>query len=341
MTDIVKCREAVLAIKNAILQSRYQAAKAANREQLMLYYNIGRYVSENTRSGKWGTGAVEEISRQLQSELPGLRGFSPTNMKYMRLFYDNWKGNANRQLPTDDLEKMDTTAIRQLVTDELKTDDMEAFLSIGFTHHTEIISKCKTAEEHWYYIKRCAYEFWSVEALKSHIRADEFHRYGAVINNFVSTMPDTKLSAKAVRSFKDEYLLDFINIEDDDDPETSDERVLSKALIADIQKFITSFGEGFCFVGREQRVIVGEQEFFIDLLFFSRNLNCLVAVELKRSSFKAAYLGQLNFYLSALDKHMKKPHENKSIGLLLCKDINKAVAELAVQDFNKPMGIAI
>lgn len=356
MTDLVKYREAVKVIKNAILQSRYHAARLVNAERLLLYYDIGNYVSDNTRSGKWGTGAIEEISRQLQIELPGLRGYSPSNIKYMRTFYEEWAGifNPNRQLTTDDLSEKKDILIRQLSTGELKRSKIkynlpkgdlhvmayDAFMRVGFTHHTVILTKCKNTEERWYYIMRCAAEFWDVEKLKDHIAVDDFAHEGALPNNFALTIPDEKMAARAVRSFKDEYLVDYINIDDEDEPELIDERVMSKEIIADIRKFITTFGEGFIPVGSQYRMIIEEQEFFIDILLFNRNLNCLVAIELKKGAFKPAYLGQLNFYLSALDDYVRKPHENNAIGLLLCKDTKKSIVELAVRDFNKPMGVA-
>jgi len=358
MSELMKYNEDVNIIKNAILQSRYRAAHASNKERLLLNYCIGRYVSENTRNGKWGTGAIELISKQLQKELPGLRGYSASNIKNMRLFNEEWFGifDPYRQLTTGELDSVGGSAIRQLLTgelqningslnrhfasDDLETTKLDAFMSIGFTHHVTIIEKCKSTDERFYYIMRCAAEFWSVERLKEHIENDDYSHMGALPNNFELTIPDVKLAARAVRSFKDEYLLDFINIDEDDDPEVIDERVHDRQIISDIKKFIITFGEGFCPVDIQHRVIVDEEEFFIDILLFNRNLNCLVAIELKKGAFKPAYLGQLNFYLSALDECVKKPHENNSIGLLLCKDTKKSIVELAVRDFNKPMGVA-
>jgi predicted nuclease of restriction endonuclease-like (RecB) superfamily len=282
MTELMKYQEAVSKIKSAILQSRYQAAQLANREQLLLYYSIGRYVSFNTRTGKWGTGAIDEISRQLQVELPGLRGYSASNIRYMRIFYEEWSDtfDLNRQLLTDDLSDTDDGSLHHLASDELQiggdyanrhlsSDDLEsehleAFMRVGFTHHREILAKCKTIDERWYYIMRCASEFWTVEALKEHIRARDFDHLGALPNNFTLTIPNEKLAARAIRSFKDEYLLDYINIEDEDDPEVVDERVLNKEIIANIRKFVIAFGEGFCPIDSHYRVIVDEQEFFIE-----------------------------------------------------------------------------
>ncbi|GHV78385.1 hypothetical protein AGMMS49944_01760 [Spirochaetia bacterium] len=358
MPNVEIYADAVQKIKAAILQSRYLAASVANAEQLKLYYAIGQYVSENSRTGKWGAGAIEAISGQLQQELPGLRGFGATSMKYMRIFFEEWTNEfekarhlssddlgspllpiENRHLPSDEIANKTTEpSNRQLPTADLKVDNKEAFLKIGFTHHREILAKCKNPDERWYYIRRCASEFWSVETLKSHIRADDYSHTGALPNNFKLAMPDKKLAARAVRAFKDEYLLDYINIEDADD---DDERVLETAIVAKIKKFIMTFGDGFCFIGNQYRLIVDGEESFIDLLFFNRDLQCLVAVELKRGKFKPSYLGQLSFYLSALDEYVKKPDENPSIGIVLCKEAKKTIVELAVRDYNRPMGVAV
>ena len=338
--ELLTYREAVKKIKSAILQSRYRSAQKANAEMLNLYYNVGKYISVNTRTGKWGTGAIENISAQLQGEIPGLHGFSPSNMKNMRIFFEQWESELerNRQLITADLDANDeSTLIRQLPTAELDEVKAAAFCRVGFTHHREILRKCKTADERWYYVLRCADEFWSVQSLKSHLRANEYVSFGSMPNNFQLTLPDEKTAAIAVRSFKNEYLIDFVDIKESDD---YDERDVESALVAEVKKFIMTMGDGFCFIGSQYRLLVDEEEFFIDMLLFNRNLQCLVAFELKRDKFRPADLGQLSFYLSALDKYVRKPNENKSIGILLCQEMNRTVVELAVQDYGKPMGVA-
>ena len=332
--------DAVRTIKKAIQQSRYLAARLANGEQLKLYFRIGGYVSANTRRGKWGTGAVEAISNALQTELPGLRGFSAANMKKMRIFYEEWSGLANRSLTTNDFDVQVHPAknkIGSLPTNDFTFDDTDSFLAVGFTHHMEIIFKCKTLEERQYYIRRCAAEFWSVDTLRNHIEAQDYVKNGNSPCNFNRTIPDKLLAQAALRSFKDEYLLDFINVESDD-PEY-DERVFSKDLIANIQKFIQSLGPEFCFVSREQRLIFEEEESFVDLLFFHRKLRCLVALELKTGSFKPSQLGQLSYYLSLLDDKMKLPEENPSIGLVFCRKAKRAIVEMAVRDYSRPLGV--
>lgn len=349
--NTLDCIEAVKKIKAAILQSRYMAARLANAEQLKLYFGIGAYVSANSREHKWGTGAIEAISRRLQIELPGLRGFSARSIKYMRTFYEAWNAaGVIRQLPSAELEQgqilhlpiatMQDNPNRQSSIADLPSEDIAAFLQIGFTHHISLLERCKDMAERWYYIRRCAAEFWSVEALKAHIKADDFRKYGALPNNFALTLPDARQAAMAVRTFRDEYLLDYINIDDADSEQDVDERELNKALVMEVKKFIQSLGHDFCYIADGYRVIEEDEESFIDLLFFHRGLKCLVAIELKRGRFKPIYLGQLNYYLSVLDDRERHPDENPSVGLILCREAKRRIVELAIRDFGKPMGVA-
>jgi predicted nuclease of restriction endonuclease-like (RecB) superfamily len=348
--------EAIKAIKQAILKSRYKAAMLANREMLMLYFGVGEYISKNSREGAWGTNAIEVISTQLQKELPGLRGFSTTNLKNMRLFYEAWEQaipySQNRQLSTDDFRQMASDdlqitdnhkinheiLIRQLSTDELSTNQLLSyFVSIGFTHHITIINGVKQIEERLFYIEQCAQGFWKVEKLQYNIKSNLYTQQGSLINNFVATISEADFRGKALRSFKDEYLLDFVNLED---PDETDERVLENEIVLNIKKFIMALGTDFTFIGNQHRVIVDEREFFVDLLFFNRQLQSLVAIDLKKKDFKPEYVGKMNFYLSTLDEYEKKPHENPSIGIILCKEKSNKIVEFAFRDTSKPMGVA-
>jgi len=315
-------REAVKTIKEAILRSQYRAATSVNKEQLSLYYGIGRYVSKNSRIGFWGKGAIEQISSLLQKELPGLRGFSTVGEGCFLVLE----------------KKLLLSVIRQPLADEFNWAD---FLSIGFSHHTEIISKAKTLEARLFYIHECATRYWSKYTLRDYLKADLYSHRGTLPNNFAQTLPDTKQALKAVCSFKDEYLLDFINVEElDEQEEDLDEKIVEKAIVANVKKFIMTFGQDFSFIGNQYRMEVAGEEMFIDLLFFNRELNSLVAVELKSGKFRTSYLGQLNTYLSALDTYIRKPHENPSIGIILCREMNQTFVEFAVRDYNKPMGVA-
>jgi predicted nuclease of restriction endonuclease-like (RecB) superfamily len=331
----------VQAIKDAIVKSRYRAATVVNSEMLSLYYGIGKYISENSRSNFWGTGAIDAISERLQQELPGLRGFSAGNIKKMRIFFEEWcEPIGNRASSTYDLllPVNQDIEIRALATHDIEKIPT-GFLSIGFTHHYEILKKATSLDERLFYIERCATEFWSVEKLKYNLKSDLYGKQGTLPNNFQATISNEDFQRKALQSFKDEYLLDYINIESSPDDEP-DERVLETEIVNNIRKFIMSLGKDFSFVGNQHRLIVAEQEFFIDLLFFNRQLQSLVAIELKRGKFKPEYLGKMNFYLSALDDLVRLPHENPSIGIILCKDQNQQLVEYAFRDMSKPMGVA-
>ncbi|MDR0683369.1 MAG: PDDEXK nuclease domain-containing protein [Dysgonamonadaceae bacterium] len=362
--------EAVKAIKEAILRSQYRTVSTANREQLSLYYGIGRYVSENSRIGFWGTGAIKQISNDLQKELPGLRGFSAENMKKMRHFYEEWAAVLNWSPMATEIElnhppmagDLQLTEYKDAVNRSPMATDLQVnenllisiicqpvagefnpveFLQVGFSHHMEIINKTKSLDARLFYIHECATRFWSKYTLRDYLKADLYGKRGSMPNNFEQTLPDVRQALKAIGVFKDEYLLDYFNVEQygerDDD---IDERVLEQGIIANIRRFIMTFGQDFSFIGNQYRVEVDNEEFFIDLLFFNRELNALVAIELKSGKFRPSYLGQLNFYLSALDERVRKPHENPSIGIILCKEMNRTVVEFAVRDFTKPMGVA-
>lgn len=337
---------AVKAIKQAILESRYRAARHVNKEVLALNYGIGRFISINSRSAKWGSNAIAVISSLLRQELPGVKGYSEASIKMMRTFYEEWRCLfENRQLPIDDLGNQlmlshinDKIEIRQLVTDELSASDLACFLNVGFTNHYVILTKAKSKEERLFYIRRCAAEFWKVETTKYYLSENLFKKEGTIQQtNFNKTIDNAAFKQRALQSFKDEYLLDFVNIED---PELVDERVIEQRIIQNVKNFIMAFGADFTFMGNQYRLEVAGQEFVVDLLFFSRRLRSLVAFELKRGEFKPEYTGKMNFYLAALDKYVKLPDENPSIGIILCKTKNDEIVELSFSDTSKPMGVA-
>ncbi len=337
---------AVQTIKDAILRSQYQAAKLVNREMLSLYYGIGRYISANSREGFWGTGAIRTISEKLRKELPGLKGFSETNLKNMRLFYEEWEPIFNKSaistiissVATDEIETTLLLPAKSSVT----TDDLESFLSLDFTHHIAILNGEKDATKRLKYIHLSLANRWNTKYLQQQIKDNVADKYGAIPSNFGVTIKDSRDAIKALNMFKDEYLLDFINTEEIGirDLADIDERVVEKQIIHNIKKFIMTFGRDFAFVGNQYHLEAFSEDFFPDLLFFNRELNCLVVVELKTGDFKPGYLAQLMTYLRILDDKVKKPHENPSIGIVLCKTANKDFVEYVIQDYAKPMGVA-
>lgn len=343
--EISTLKKDVQAIKTAILKSQHTVAREANRELLSLYYGIGHYVSERTRKGAWGTGAINYISQQLQKELPGLRGFSASAIKRMRTFYEEWSAAVNRPLPVGDLSNNDDVVdiqcliIRPLVVGEL---DWGEFLSLSFTHHSEILAKTNTLDERIFYIRKAAENQWSKDRLIEELKADLFQHQTLMPNNFNQTIPDKVSALKAIEMFKDNYLLDFVNMEELDahSKEDVDERIVEQRIVQHVKDFIMTFGTDFTFVGNQYHLEKFGIEQFPDLLFYNRELASLVCVELKFGDFKPAYLGQLSAYLRILDSEVKKPFENPSIGIVLCKSVNKAFVEFLIQGYENPMGVA-
>ncbi len=354
MSDIVNTTEyaeltnAVQAIKGAILQSQQHALAAINQEQLALYYGIGRFVSMNTRNKNWGKGFIEAVSEQLRKELPGLRGFSAASLRKMRTFYEEWQMlSDNSFVETNklvDIESNSFVGTNELPTVQFKIDanfPITAFMSIGFTHHYAIISKVKDVEQRKFYIQFAADSKAKVEDLEQIINDDLYSHQGELPNNFKKTIPDQLQAYRAITMFKDEYLLDFINTEElfirDKD---RDERVIEQRIVQNVKEFIMTFGKDFTFVGNQYHLEKFGVEEFPDLLFFNRELAALVCVELKDGPFRTSYLGQLAGYLRILDDEVRKPNENPSIGIILCKSANKKFVEYVIQDYDKPMGVA-
>lgn len=341
--DTADYNAAVQTIKEAILRSQYQAAKLVNREMLSLYYGIGQYISANSREGFWGTGAIKTISERLRKELPGLKGFSQTNLKYMRMFYEEWSPVIESKISKSSAvaDGIDTDSLLPVKSSAV-ADDLERFLNLSFSHHIIILAEEKNIEKRWKYISLAIENKWDKRFLKAQIKDKAADKYGAMPSNFGVTIKDSRDAIKALNMFKDEYLLDFINTEEIGirDIQDIDERVVEKEIIHNIKKFIMTFGRDFAFVGNQYHLEAFSEDFFPDLLFFNRELNCLVVVELKTGNFKPGYLAQLMTYLRILDDKVKKPHENPSIGIVLCKNANKDFVEYVIQDYAKPMGVA-
>lgn len=357
MSDIINYKNAVDVIKTAILQSQARAAKAVNQEQLALYYGIGRYISENTRNHGWGTGVLKQISDSLRLELPGLRGFSETNLKNMRMFYEAWKSiESNSSVATDELanpysvslDKLGQAAdneqntIRQLQLTNYTEFPLAEFLSISFTHHIAIINSAKDFDERLFYIRFCHNYKPTTEDLPDIIKKqDLYHHQDKMPNNFLATIPDYKQAYRAIRMFKDDYLLDFINVEElgmhDEDV---DERVIESSIVHNVKNFIMTFGRGFAFCGSQVHYDKLGHDHWIDLLFFNRDLNRTVVFELKNGRFKAGYLGQLSAYLRILNDDDRRSHEEAPIGIILCRGADKEYADYIMQDFKQPMGVA-
>lgn len=335
-------------LKQNIVHSRYMAARLANREQILLYLRIGQMLQQKVENEKWGGQVIEKIATDLQNELPGIKGFSHRNLWKMKQFYCDYQSIIILPPLVAELhssKKKPVKSISQTVSAKLDGNsnplilppavaEFEMLLNIGFSLHILIMNKCHELPERLFYINKTAENFWSKRTLEHHLNSDLYRNQGTLVNNFSNALPK-EIGANALKLFQDEYLFDFINLDED-----ANEKVFETEIVGNIKNAIMALGQGFTFVGNQYRLEVGGQEFFIDLLFYNRILQCLVVFELKKAAFKPEHAGQLNFYLNVLDEKVKLPHENPSIGIVLCKDKNNTVVEFAFKNIEKGMGAA-
>lgn len=322
-----------------IQQSRTQAIKAVNVELINLYWNVGAYIKQKLAASEWGDKTVDELADFIQKNNPELKGFNRRGLYRMIQFYETYVNTPivsalRTQLqPTD---KQVDIIVSPLVTQfnfELQDIRKTILSQITWTNHMIIFSRCKSEEEREFYIKLAIQEKYSKRELERQISSSVFER--TMLGNVnISSLPQN-IQADIANAFKDSYVFDFLNL-----PEPFNESDLQKGLLHQIKNFILELGRDFLFIGEEYKVQVGNSDFYIDLLFFHRSLQCLVAFELKADKFKPEHLGQLNFYLEALDRNERKRHENPSIGILLCKDKENEVVEFALSRSLSPAMIA-
>jgi predicted nuclease of restriction endonuclease-like (RecB) superfamily len=279
-----------------IKQARTHAIQAVNRELINLYWRIGEHISKKVEQAEWGQSVVKQLAEYLQINEPDLKGFSDKNLWRMKQFYEAYK----------DFPKL-SPLLRE----------------ISWTNNLTILSRSKTIEEQEFYLKLCSQEKYSSRELERQINSGVFERI--MLGNAKLSPLLREIHSGINNSFKDSYVFEFLNLS-----EPHSESDLQHGLITQMKNFILELGKDFLFIGQEYKIQVGNSDFFIDILFYHRGLQCLVAFELKADKFKPEHLGQLNFYLEALDRDVKKPNENPSIGILLCKDKDKEVVEYAL-----------
>ncbi len=283
-------------VYDLIRQARERALRAVNKELIELYWKVGEYISLRVEQEKWGKGVVKELASYLRQAEPDLKGFSPQNLWRMKQFFEAYVGN----------EKL-SPLVREL----------------SWTNNLVILSRTKDEMEREFYLRLSIRERYSKRSLERAINSLTFER---VVTTDQKLSPAVaELHPELNAHFKDLYVLDFLNL-----PDQHSEKELQKAILSNLKDFILELGSDFTFVGEEYRIQVGNTDFFIDLLFYHRELQCLVPVELKIDKFQPEYLGKMNFYLEALDRDVKKPHENPSVGIILCKDKDDQVVEYAL-----------
>lgn len=279
-----------------IKQSRTNAIRAVNIELINLNWTIGEYISNKLEKSEWGDSVVTELARYIQQNEPEIKGFSDKNIWRMKQFYETYR---------------DFPKLSPLVRE------------ISWTHNILIFSRCKSIEEKEFYLKLVKLENYSKRELDRQISASLFER--TMIGKSKLSPVLREINQDVTKAFKDSYVFEFLNL-----PEPHNESELQRGLVKQIKNFVLELGKEFLFISEEYKLQVGNSDFFIDLLFYHRGLQCLVALELKAEKFKPDHLGQLNFYLEALDRDIKKPNENPSIGVLLCKDKDSEVVEYAL-----------
>ncbi len=307
-------------IKTRIRAAQVKAALSVNRELIGLYWHIGKSIVERQRAEGWGKSVIERLSRDLQSEFAGISGFSPQNIWRMRAFYLAWtKEIANLSQPVRDLDGVNLP---------------QAVGEIPWGHNLQLLSKLKDPVQRLWYAQQTVLHGWSRAVLVHQIESDLSARQGKALTNFQTTLPAPQ-SDLAQELIKDPYHFDFLGL----GPKLS-ERQLEQALIDRLKDFLIELGKGFAFVGRQYRLEVAGEDYYLDLLFYHLHLRCFMVIDLKVKPFKPEFAGKMNFYLSAVDDQLRHTDDQSSIGLILCKERNKVIVEYALRDTTKPMGVA-
>lgn len=293
-------------IKERVRTAQYKALKAANKELVLLYWDIGRAIVDRQSNEAWGKAVVENLAKDLQKEFPGIQGFSARNIWRMRDFFVTYQNNEK---------------LSPLVTE------------IGWTHNLIILVKCKDDLEREFYIRMTRKYGWTKNILSAHLDNKSYEKTLLNQTNFDKNIPE-EARKQAKLAVKDEYTFGFLEL-----GEEYSERELERSLMERMDAFLREMGGSFAFLGSQYRLEVGDEEYFIDILLYHRDLKALTAIELKTGKFLPEYIGKMQFYLAVLDDKVRRPDENPSIGIILCKDKNKTIVEYSLRESNKPIGV--
>ena len=323
-SEYINC---LTSLKSRVQRAQLKAAIAVNQELLQFYWELGGEMIEKQKETKWGSGFLKRLSHDLMAEFPEMKGFSEGNLRFMKrwvLFYT--------PAIVDSVTACDRNAEVSKIQDGRSA--RQQIIQIPWGHNRVIITKCSEVREALYYVNQVIKHGWSRSVLTHQIEGQLWTREGNAVSNFTSTLPmlDSDL---AQQTLKDPYIFDFLSL-----AANHNERDLENQLTEHITKFLLELGAGFSYLGRQVPLKVGGREFFIDLLFYHTQLHCYVVIELKTGDFEPEYAGKLNFYIKAVDEQLRTERDNSTIGLLLCKNRDKLVAEYSLSDIHKPMGIS-
>ena len=324
-------------IRVRVRAGQVRAGLVANQELLHLYWDIGRMILGQQAQAGWGAKVIDRLSKDLRSEFPGQQGFSPRNLKYMRAFAEAWPEAAVVPAPSAQPVRKGAAMVQEPAAPRsaAQSEIVQAPLAqLPWYHHVALLDKLDTREERLWYAAKAVENGWSRNVLALQIDSALHLRQGKAVSNFQKTLPPPQ-SDLAQGITKDPYLFDFLNLRD-----AANERSIEEGLLEQVEKFLLELGVGFALVGRQVHMEVGEQDFYLDLLFYHLQLRCFVVVDLKCRDFTPEAAGKMNFYLSAVDDHYRQKGDQPSIGLILCRSRNRVIAEYALRDLNKPIGVS-
>ena len=331
----------IVELKNKIQQSQIKAALAVNSQLILVYWDLGKQIVEKQEKAKWGSGFIDQLSKDLKAEFPDIGGFSSDNLRYCRVFYLFYKDFSISEQVVRKIEKFDLQIIAQseqlvleINREEIAVKWQEFVSKIPWGHHIIILKKIKEQQKAHFYIQKTIENSWSRAVLLHQIESDLYGRQGKAVNNFASTLPAPQ-SDLAKELLKDPYNFGFLEI-----TEKYNELDLEKALTNQITNFLLELGAGFSFVGKQFGVKLSNKEYLIDLLFYHLKLRCFIVIELKVVAFEPEFAGKLNFYLNIIDDQLKHPTDNPTIGIVICKTKDTIEAEYALRGINKPIGIS-
>ena len=316
-TNDKEYKKFLIELKEKVKNSQLKAAVKVNYELLNLYWELGKKITEKQKEYSWGDSFISNLSNDLKKEFPDMKGFSVQNLKNIRYWYLFYAEYLIGLQPVSQLKKIEN---------KIK--------SIPWGHNQRIMYKCKSVREAIFYVEKTIENGWSRTILEHQIDSKLYERLGSAISNFDSRLPKVQ-SELAKQTIKDPYNFDFLTLRD-----KYDERELEDALVKQITSFLLELGTGFSYIGRQVHLKVGDSDFYIDLLFYHVKLHCYVVVELKTEKFKPDFAGQLNFYVTAVNRDLKSQEDNQTIGILICRDKDNVVAEYSLANISQPIGIS-
>jgi predicted nuclease of restriction endonuclease-like (RecB) superfamily len=328
-------------IKTRIRQAQVKATLSANAEMIAMYWDVGRMIYERQQHEGWGTGVIPRLAKDIRSELPKVKGFSERNIGYMIRLAREYGDPAILQHAVARLQQPENKdvlkvpqAVDQLPVNEHSVIVQRLVAQIPWGHNILLMEKVKDLSSRFWYMEQTIQNGWSRDTLGLMIKSSAHLRHGKAVSNFSLTLPDPQ-SDLARQSLKDPYIFDFLTL-----TEPFNEREMETELIKHLEKFLLELGAGFSFVGRQYQLTISDKDFYIDLLFYHLKLRCFIVIELKKGDFKPEYAGKINFYCSAVDDYLKHQTDQPTIGLILCQTKDRILAEYALRDVHKPIGIS-